>query len=112
VGFKVLFDQGLGDLASCSFPSNRVIVSSTYSLEHNAPNELVVAHKFNLEGILCFCNNVLLLINGRYKVLFHQGCLNIQGILLGSIIGGNYYSTCGFPIALEHMIGKICQVLL
>jgi hypothetical protein len=55
VGFRVLFDQGSGDLANCSLQSNQVIVSSTYSLEQNAPNELIVTHKFNLEAILCFC---------------------------------------------------------
>jgi len=73
VGFRVLFDQGSRDPTDCSFPSNKVIISSTYLLEHSAPNELVVTHKFNLEAILCFCIDVLLLTNGRYKVLFNQG---------------------------------------
>jgi len=82
VGFRVLFNQGPRDLTSCSLPSNQVIISSTYSLGHNAPSDLVVVHKFNLEAILCFCNNVLLLTNGRYKVLFYQGCLNIQSDVL------------------------------
>ncbi len=81
VGFKVLLDQGLGDRVDCSLPSNVVIISSTYSLKHNAPNELVVAHKFNLEAILCFCNNVPLLIS-NYKVLFDQGCWNPIGYSL------------------------------
>jgi hypothetical protein len=72
VGFKVLFDQGPCDPVGCSFPSKQVIISSPYSLEHNASNELVVVHKFNLETILCFCIDVLLLTNGRYKVLFDQ----------------------------------------
>jgi len=72
VGFKVLFDQGPKDSISCSLPSNQVIISSIYSLEHNVPNELVVVHKFNLEAILCFCIDVFLLTNGRYKVLFDQ----------------------------------------
>ncbi len=31
----------------------------------------------------------------------------IQGIFLGFRIGGNYYLTCGFLVALKHMIGKI-----
>jgi hypothetical protein len=75
MGFRVLFYQGSGDPIGCSFPSNKVIISSTYLLEHNAPSELVVAHKFNLEAILCFCIDVLLLTNGRYKVLFDQGPL-------------------------------------
>jgi len=79
VGFKVLFDQGSGNPIGCLFPSNKVIISSSYLLEHNAPNELVVAHKFNLEAILCFCIDVLLLINGRYKVLFDQGPQNLVG---------------------------------
>jgi hypothetical protein len=112
VGFRVLFDQGSRDLAGCSFPSNQVIISFTYLLKHNAPGELIVAHKFNMEAILCFCSSVLLLTNGKYKVLFNQGCLNIQGILPSSKICGNYCSTCGFLVALEHMIGKICQVLI
>jgi hypothetical protein len=90
VGFKVLFDQGPRDPAGCSFPSNQVIISSTYSLEHNAPSELVIVHKFNLEAILCFSINFLLLTNGMYKVLFNQGCLNIQGILPSSRTSGNY----------------------
>jgi hypothetical protein len=65
VGFRVLFDQGLGDPVGCSFPSNSVIISSTYSFENNAFSELIVVHKFNLEAILCFCNNVFLLTNGK-----------------------------------------------
>ncbi len=73
MGFRVLFDQGLGDLVGCSLQSNQVIISSTYSLENNAPSELIVAHQFNLETKLCFRIDVLLLINGRYKVLFNQG---------------------------------------
>jgi hypothetical protein len=73
VGFRVLFDQGPRNPASCSLPSIQVIISSTYSLEHNAPNELIVPHKFNLEAILCFCIDVFLLTNGKYKVLFEQG---------------------------------------
>jgi hypothetical protein len=35
--------------------------------------------------------------------------LNIQGILLGFKIGGNYYLACGFPIAPKHMIGEIVR---
>ncbi len=73
MGFRVLFDQGPIDLVGCSLPSNQVIISSTYSFKHNAPNELIVPHKFNLEAILCFCIDVILLINGMYKVLFDQG---------------------------------------
>jgi len=38
--------------------------------------------------------------------LFDQGCLNIQDILHGFRTSGNYYSTCGFLVALEHMISK------
>jgi len=74
-----LFDQGPRDPGSCSFPSNQVIISSIYSLEHNAPNELIILRKFNLEAILCFCIDVLLLTNDRYKVLFEQGPWNLVG---------------------------------
>jgi hypothetical protein len=73
VGFRVFFNQGPRDPADCSFPSNQVIISSTYSFEHSAPNELVVAHKFNLEAMLCVYIDVFLLTNGRHKVLFDQG---------------------------------------
>jgi hypothetical protein len=49
-----LFDQGLGNPTGYSFPSNQVIISSTYLLEHTAPSGLIVAHKFNVEAILIF----------------------------------------------------------
>jgi hypothetical protein len=33
----------------------------------------------------------------------------MQGILLGSKIGGNYCSTCGFPTIPKYLIGKILR---
>jgi hypothetical protein len=72
VGFRVLFDQGPRNPIGCSLPSNQVIISSTYSFEHNAHSELIVAHKFNPKTILCFCIDVFLLINGKCKALFDQ----------------------------------------
>jgi hypothetical protein len=82
VVFKVLLDQGLGDPIDCSLPSNLVIISPTYSFKHNAHNELIVVHKFNLEAILCFSSNSFLFINSKYKVLFDQGCWNPVGYSL------------------------------
>jgi len=82
VGFKVSFDQGPRNPIGCSLPSNQVIISYTHLLEHNAPSELTIVHKFNLEAILCLCIDVLLLTNGRYKVLFGQGPCNPIGYSL------------------------------
>jgi hypothetical protein len=70
VGFKALFDPSPRDPVGCSLQSSQVIISFINSLEHNAPNELIVVHQFNLEAILCFCIDVFLLTNGKYKVLF------------------------------------------
>jgi hypothetical protein len=81
-GLRFFFYQGPGDLAGCSLPSNRVIISFTYLLKHNARSDLVFAHKFNLEAILCFCSNVFLSTNGKYKVLFDQGYWNLVGYSL------------------------------
>ncbi len=54
MGFKVLFDQVLGDLIGCSFQLNEVIMLLAYSFEHNEPKELIVIHQFNLDNHFMF----------------------------------------------------------
>jgi hypothetical protein len=54
VGFKVLFDQSLGNPTSCLHQTKHVIISSTCSFEHIEVSELYVVHQFNLDIHIMF----------------------------------------------------------